>query len=590
MGSDRHTLHYLVRRPMSRRRVLAAGATTLLPLSQSLPARAAQGTPASGATPEMAEQLGQLTVIRENPVAAGDPQSGGDLRVALRQAENSNFNPVAFEQDFQIPVSYLDPLTRPSPLTLAPEPWLAESWEWNADDTVITYQLRSGVTWHDGTPLTADDVRFSLFVARDDIFSEVRNFFVLMDNVEAPDALTLRVFLNAKDNTWLFNASSLSIFQREQYTDYWSAKPFGERTLNGFDWEASSPVGTGPWQVEAFDESGVTMSRNEGYWAGAPFAESLSLPVIPEEDDRVRAWVAGEVDVLWPVPPGSLDALSEAAGSLYVSPSASVMFAAFNFQNPTRIIPGMLADPALREALNLAVDRTGYADEVFKGFIAEDRAGTVAQPWANAEDVINPPRDVERAQALLAASGWQDFDGDGILDDVNGQRLALVTIVRDDAAPGLIAVLNRVAKDLEAVGATLDIQVLDVETFRDRWINAHDFDLIAYSYGLFPGFTDFDLYGAAWDVRINPQGWNPGGYRNLEVDQAILELFDTVAPETQVPILEEIQELTNSDLFGLWFGFPNDLVAVQETIAGFERNLFWQTAETRLMWRRGGGG
>ena len=566
--------------------MLAGSAAGVLALRSSAAALAAQGTPAAPAT---TEQMGQLTVVRDQPAATGEPRTGGELRLALSQADNSNFNPVAFEQDFQIPVSYLDPLTRPNPLTLAPEPWLAESWEWNAEQTVITYQLRSGVSWHDGAPLTADDVRFSLFVARDDIFSEVRNFFVLMDNVEALDDLTVRVTLSAKDNTWLFNASSQLIFQRAQYTDYWSSRPFGERTLNGFDWEASSPVGTGAWQVEAFDEGDVTMAANNDYWAGGPLTESLSLPAIPDARERVQAWIDGEIDVLWPVPLENLDTVGQRAGTLYVSPSASVMFAAFNFDNPARIVPRTLTDPALREALNLAIDRSGYADEVFRGFIAEEQAGTVAQPWANAASVTNPRRDLSRAQELLAVSGWQDFDGDGILDDVNGQRLALVTIVRDDAPPTLIAVLERVASDLEEVGATLDIQVLDPETFTDRWINARDFDLIAFAYGLFPGFTDFDLYGAAWDIRINPQGWNPGGYRNLEVDQAILELFETVSEDAQVPILADIQALTNDDLFGLWFGFPNDLIAVQAGIAGFERNLYWQTAETRLMWREDAG-
>lgn len=560
----------------------------MLPLRYDVPAAAAQGTPAASPTPA-GDQIGQLTIVRDQPAAAGEPRTGGQVSLPLRQAENGNFNPVAFDQDFQIPISYLDSLTRPNPLTLAPEPWLAESWEWNAEETVLTYKLRSGVAWHDGTPLTADDVRFSLFVARDDIFSEVRNFFLLMDNVEALDDLTVQVSLNAKDNTWLFNASSQLIFQRAQYTDYWSSRPFGERTLNGFDWNESTPLGTGAWQVDAFDENGVSMTRNETHWAGAPFAESLSLPALPEAEARVEAWTAGEIDLLWPVPPESLDQLSERPGTLVVSPSASVMFAAFNFDNPARIAPRMLTDPSLREALNLGVDRAGYAGDVFGGFIAAEQAGTVAQPWANAGGVTNPSRDVRRARELLAASGWQDFDGDGILDDVNGQRLALVTIVRDDARPELLAVLNRVASDLEEIGATLEIQALDAATFADRWINQHDFDLIAYAYELFPGFTDFDLYGTAWDIRINPQGWNPGGYRNLDVDQAITELFDTVAQEDQVPLLKQIQETTNDDLFGLWFGFPNDLILLQEGIEGFEPNLFWQTADTRLLWRTDAG-
>ncbi|HEV2108220.1 MAG TPA: ABC transporter substrate-binding protein [Thermomicrobiales bacterium] len=576
----------VLRHSLSRRSLLrsttAVGVIPVLNRREQRVARAAQ------ATPQAEDQIGQLTVIRDQePAYAGEPIAGGDLRIPLHQAENENFNPVAFDQDFQIPVSYLDPLVKPNPLTLAPEPWLAESWEWNEDQTVITYSLRSGVTWHDGTPLTADDVRFSLFVARDDIFSEIRNFFVLMDDVEAVDDLTVRVILSAVDNTWLFNASSLLIFQRAQYTDYWSSRPYGERTLTGFDWEASPPLGTGPWIVEAFDGDGVTMTRNDAYWAGAPFMESLSLPAMPDPADRLAAWNEGEIDLLWPVPAIALDELSGTPARLHVVPSASVMFAAFNFDNPARIVPNLLAEPALRAALNLAIDRVGYAEDVFRGFIAADQAGTVAQPWANAETVTNPRRDVRKARQILADAGWQDFDGDGILDDVNGQRLELVTIVREDAPPELIETLQRVSEDLREIGATLNIQVLEPAAFMERWINAHDFDLIAYAYDLFPGFTDFDLYGSAWDIRVNPQGWNPGGYRNLDVDQAILERFETVDQDEQAAILEEIQRITNKDLFGLWFGFPYDLILVRESIQGFRPNVLWQTADTRLMWQAG---
>jgi peptide/nickel transport system substrate-binding protein len=577
-----------IRHRLSRRRFLGAAAAASLPVGGGLTTHRAEA--ASQGTPVAENPFGQLTLVRDlAPDYPGEPVAGGDLRVPLQQEENGNFNPVAFAQDFQIPVSYLDPLIKPNPLTLAPEPWLAESWEWSENDTVVTYALRPDVTWHDGTPLTASDVRFSLFVARDDIFSEIRNFFVLMDNAEEVDDLTVRVTLSAIDNTWLFNASSLFIFQRAQYTDFWSSRPFGERTLTGFDWEASPPIGTGAWVVDAFGDDGITMTRNESYWGGAPYMESLSLPEIPEAKDRIAAWNEGTIDLLWPVPPNAIDEVAHAPAQLHVVPSASVMFAAFNVDNPARIVPNLLADRLLREALNLAIDRAGYAEEVFRGFIAAEQAGSVAQPWANAESVTNPRRDVREAERILADAGWQDFDGDGILDNANGQRLELVTIVRSDAQPELITILEHISEDLQEIGASLNIQVLEPGDFQDRWVNTHDFDLIAYGYDLFPGFTDFDLYGSAWDIRINPQGWNPGGYRNLDVDQAILELFETVDQDKQRQILADIQRTTNDDLFGLWFGFPNDLILVRDDIQGFRPNLFWQTADTRLIWRTNGG-
>ena len=583
-------------RVMNRRVVV--GSAVSLGAALAFPATRAQdgtGTPAASPaaspvatpvpTPEPPPAIGNLEIVRGQPEP--DPESpvpGGTLRLPIRTADNANYNPVAFEQDFQILVSYLDPLVRPNPVTMLPEPWLAERWEWNEDQTVITYTLRPGVTWHDGSPLTAADVRFSYFVARDDVFSGVRNFFISMDDVDDLDERTVRVTLTAPDNTWLFNASSQFIVQRAQYTDYWSEPDYGERTLNGFDWAASPPLGTGPWQVTGMEGDEIVLARNADYWQAPPQAEELRLIPLPTAGERAEAFAAGEIDLVWPLAAPDLDAVAETTGRLHVASAASVMFAAFNFENLSRVYPYFLTELAVREALNVAIDRAGYAEDVFRSFIAHERAGAVAQPWANDPDVTNPRRNARRGRQTLVDLGWIDYDDDGLLDDSSGGPLLLATIVRDDARPELLATLEAVDASLREIGAGLDIQVLDAETFAARSIRTLDFDLVAFAYDLFPGFTDFDLYGSAWDIRINPQGWNPGGYRNLAVDQAISTLLTTVDPDAQRDLLATVQTVTNQDLFAFWFGFPDDLIATRDGLRGFQPNIFWQTADTRLLW------
>jgi ABC-type transport system substrate-binding protein len=110
--------------------------------------------------------------------------------------------------------------------------------------------------------------------------------------------------------------------------------------------------------------------------------------------------------------------------------------------------------------------------------------------------------------------------------------------------------------------------------------------LIAYAYDLLPGFTDYDLYGSAWDIRTNPAGWNPGGYANPEADAAIEEFLGALSLARQASALRRMQRAVNDDLFGLWFGFPHDLVLVAEGIEGFVPDLSWQTARTSELWLR----
>lgn len=527
-----------------------------------------------------------LRVIREQrPTDPGSPVVGGELRLLRPPASRDDFSPVSLRQDFQVLVGYLDPLLRPDEVTLEPLPWLAERWEWSERDRVITYTLRRDIVFHDGSPLSAIDVAFSFSAYRDDVDSAVRNQFSAMQAAEALDDRTLRVTLAEPDGAWLFAASTQLVFQRGQYAAYWESRPVGERTLTGFDWASSLPVGTGPWRIAEWDERRVAFARNDRYWAGPPAFERLSVGWEAEPDDRLAAWRASEVDLLWPISASDAESVAEEEGRLYVADAAAVMFAAFNFANPTRPHPGLFADVDVRRALSLAINRDRYAADVFGGFVRQRAAGTVAQPWANDPELTTPRQDSEAASDLLAAAGWRDLDGDGTLDDAFGQRFAISVILRDDARPELAAVLRSARRDLAEIGVELAVQPLGLEEFARRWLEVRDFDLIAFAYDLYPGFTDFDLYGSAWDVRTNPQGFNPGGYANEAVDRLIGAVLAATDIETQRSLLRELQRETDDDLFALWLGFPRQLVLAAPDIRGFQPNKVWQTADTRKLWR-----
>jgi ABC-type transport system substrate-binding protein len=138
---------------------------------------------------------------------------------------------------------------------------------------------------------------------------------------------------------------------------------------------------------------------------------------------------------------------------------------------------------------------------------------------------------------------------------------------------------------MKEVGVALDVQRLGADQFRDRWTATHDFDLIAFAYDLYPGFTDFDLYGSAWDIRVNSQGFNPGGYHNTDVDAAIADYFAATDLDAAREALVRLQRAANDDLFGLFFGFPQNLVLVRPDVLGFQPNMQWETWDTRKLWR-----
>jgi len=505
----------------------------------------------------------------------------------MGDGERPNLAPASFRHDFQISASYLDPLLWIDDQTMEPQPWLAESWEWDDSGKVITFHLRRDVKFHNDSAFRARDVAFSFTVYRDDIDSNVRNIFNQMESVEAVDNWTVKVTLLTPDGNWLFNAATQMIFQRAQFREHWNSRPVGERTLADFPWGDSLPNGTGPWRVATISDEEVSFERNETYFGGSPRFRTLRLRMVQSPEERLTRWNDGEGDIL-PLRASDIVSVQETEGTLYSSHGASVMFAAFNFSNASRAFPTMLGDLRIRQALSLAVDRRRYAADAFQGLVQADHGGTIAQPWAYDSENTIPERDLSMARRLLTESGLTDLNNDGLLEDFNGESLTFTGIVREDADPALISILNGLSEDFRGIGARFELRILDPVSFTASWVENRDYDLIAYSYPLYPGFTDFDLYGSNFDIRINPQGWNPGGYSNEQVDDLLKRILVTVDPELQRNVLHDLQAAVNEDLFGLWFGFPDDLVVTRDTLLGFQPNKYLSTWNTRLLWDASG--
>jgi len=464
-------------------------------------------------------------------------------------------------------------------------PWLAERWEWRGQGLELNFVLRDGVVWHDGAPLTAADAAFSFEVYRSDADSVVSELFSLVESVEAITDRELRVRFTASDPTWLFNVATLPIVSRKQYGEFWDGAPAAGRTLSAFDWSETKPVGTGPWQLSEWDDTHTTFTRFDRYWGQGPWLDQLVVTVVDGPRARLEAWQDGQSQVAWPVRVPQLSELRDAPGTLYPVTAASVMFAAFNFANPNQPDGSLWTDLRVRRAASQAINRERYADEVFGGFMRWEAAGTVAQPWAHDDELATPTYSPETASVLLTEAGWIDYDGDGVREDVTGRQLRPIAIVREDSRPELAAVMARVARDLASVGIMVSIEVLPPDAFDERWIARRDYDLIAYAYDQLPGFTDFDLYGSAWDIRTNPVGWNPGGYANSDADDAIDEFLGAISVERQAAALRRLQRVVDEDLFGLWLGFPDDLVLIARGIEGFAPDIAWQTARTWNWWR-----
>ena len=173
--------------------------------------RPQSATPSAGQTAELRPGSSYLRASRSRATLRPlhrRRREAAALRLVRPGESLGNFNPSAFRQDPQIPLSYLEPLVRPDPATMRPTPWLAEHWEWRADGLELVFLLRDDVLWHAELPLTAADAAFTFEVYRSDTESAVSGLFALVESLDAVSERELRVRFTARDANWLFNVAT----------------------------------------------------------------------------------------------------------------------------------------------------------------------------------------------------------------------------------------------------------------------------------------------------------------------------------------------------------------------------------------------
>jgi len=547
---------------------------------------------ATMAAPAAAQGLGKLVVITDPvPKYSGTPTDSTDTLTIVRGGDDlSDLNPTALNSYSPYTFVY-DPLVWIDEFTLDPKPWLAERWDTSADGKTYTFYLRKGITWHDGTPFTADDVAFSMIVYRDDPESGVARFFPLMKKDPiVVDANTIRFELDDTSGDWILNACNQFMVQKKQFNDYWVAAKGegGVKTLKGFDYTNTMLIGTGAWKQTKYDPGAappyLQYEAFASYFQGKPHLAKFVFKNIDQSSAQLTSWLNNETDLLWPVTANQLDQVKNQDGTVYSAYAVAFMNAWINFQNPKSDTPTFLQDKAVRQALSTGIDRKGYASSIFKGFVDETKIGSIAFPWAYNTNLKNPDYDLAKAQSMLSAAGYQKSSA-GTLTDKGGKVVKLVAITSTSQGYPADKIAVSVQEDFKKLGIDMDVQTLEAAKLRSRWQSEYDYDLFFTSRILFAGFSDLNYYGSEWDVRTNKQGRNFGGWKNADADKLLQQIIREPDLTKQKDLLWKFQAIIADDMPAFWFGFPRDLILVKKNIQGYQPNAMWQYWDTWKLWK-----
>ena len=385
-------------------------------------------------------------------------------------------------------------------------PQVAESWEWSTDRKTITFSLRRDVRWHDGTPLTAADVEFTLNAVRDPATENLTylSSFEHVTSIDVIDDHTLAI---------TFSESSFETLDafRVPLVPKHLAKSGAELFTSEF---AKHPTGCGPFRFESYrvDEE-IVLVANDDYWDGRPKIDKLVFRFFPDMRTAYLSMVNGDVDVMVATP----DLLEQAQTSgperltskLYDRTSAYVITWNTKSGHPA------LRDPRVRRATMHALDRETFAEEVHRGLA---RPGvTTWWPFSNWRnpDVNALGYAPDEAARLLAEAGWVDRDGDGVRDR-DGVALELEYVYPESRQRISQQMAEWVAASLMDVGIRINLVQREFSTLRKKR-EAREFDGVLTSMG-FTTLDQQELYHSEFD---RPEGYNFSGLNDPRVDELL---------------------------------------------------------------------
>ncbi|MEH7258583.1 ABC transporter substrate-binding protein [Bacillus toyonensis] len=444
-----------------------------------------------------------------------------------------------------------------------PIPELAEKWDVSSDQLTYTFHLRKDLKFSDGSPLTADDVAFTLTLLHDKAYEgeiDISQYAVKggkeykegkatsIEGIQVVDPQTIKI------TTEKVNSQAIFVLGGTVLSKAYYGKDYKQNTSLDYLKELyGKPIAAGPYKFEKYiPGQEVRFVANENYYAGKPKIPNF-IYKITSGDTKLQLFQTGEVDYTGL---GTGDEILEQAkglefANIQIETAASFSYIYMNNNKP------YLKDKKVRQALIYGLDRKKYVDTALKGY------GTVANvpihptSWAYTEEGVNKYEyDKEKAKKLLDEAGWK-VGSDGVREK-DGQKLKLSYFGPSSAKDSDL--LIPIAKEnYKEIGVEFNPEFMDFNTMLSK-VNKGDYDLASVSTPITsdPSETAGEYLSGANDKSL--------GYKNAKVDELIKKGIETVDIEKRKPIYKELYKELSDDP-------PVILLNYRRTITGYNGNI-----------------
>jgi len=410
-------------------------------------------------------------------------------------------------------------------------PALAETWR-AVNNTTWRFTLRKGVSFHDGTPFTADSVVFTLKRVRDN--TKLIKSFVYQDleDVRKDDDHTVTVTTKRPFGSLPAHLTMLGMLP-----------PSAGAAEDAF---FQKPVGTGPFRFVSWTHGDhVDLAANPRYWkAGLPRVETLKVRFIPELSTRAAALRAGEIHVIDRVWPDMVQTLKATPG-VRVLDTPAIEAQRWHFQ----LARESVKDPRVRKAISLAIDRNVIIKDLLLGY-ARPVVCPVPPGLLGHTNLGQKPYDPDKARQLLKHAGHPNLTIDFVL--------------MKDLYPKQLEIAQAVAAMLGDVGVKVNIRNLEIATAREQR-TAGNYDLFFSGWAQMP--HDPDWYFGQWFTKAGAEKLTR--FSDPRVEQLIAE-GRVPDPKVRQQKYEEIDRILWEDEPEIWPYYTVAIYAISDKLRGFE--------------------
>ncbi|MBP3041154.1 peptide-binding protein [Bacillaceae bacterium Marseille-Q3522] len=448
---------------------------------------------------------------------------------------------------------------------------LAEDVQQSEDGLTYTVKIRDGVTFHDGEPLTADDVVFTYNIPLNEAYDGPRkSSFTSIVTVEKVDDLTVKFTLKQKDAQFLPTALSYGILPEHILKDVPVAE-LGEYTEFN-----SKPIGSGPFVFSEWkDGEYVKATAYEDYYEGRPHLDSVTMKIVGDQNAALNELQAGTANYFDAVPPADVSTVEtwlDGVGLKMESGLAlSYTFLSFNMDmskgTPKDVGPeltNLFKQKEFRQAITHAIDRDAIVENIMDG--RGEVAHTPDSPlsWAYNPDVPKFEYDPELAGEMLDDLGWT-VGSDGIREK-NGEKLSFTVStnqgnqVREDIVVLLQNQLKEIGIDAQPNIKEFSALIADLDP--DVW----NFEAMVLGWSLSTDPNPADIFHS----REIAQGLNFTHYSNPELDTLMDQQLQELDKDKRKDIIGEIEAGLAEDQAYTFLYYPEEYRAMPANLQGYE--------------------